>query len=160
MSILYTMAVSVVVFFGLATQTVAASQYTAEPTKIIVPTAQIDLPVFTAAIAYNTWETSETTASFGKGSAIPGSIGNTVIFAHARPGLFGSLDKVAVGDHIHIFTAVDWFVYRVTDVLVVSPEDVSILKQQKGTELTLFTCTSPKDSHRLVIKAALVANTL
>ncbi len=137
---------------------VQALSFTEEPTRIIIPSAGINLPVQTAEIAYNTWEASRTGASYGQGSALPGTLGNTVIFGHALPGLFGTLPQVIVGDYIHVFTSDDWFAYEVTEVLVVVPEDTQVIKHRGTTELTLFTCTGRYDSHRLVIKAKLLAN--
>lgn len=126
-----------------------------EPLHILIPSAQITLPVVTAKIAYNTWEVSETTASFGEGSSLPGTIGNTVIFAHARPGLFGSLPDAKVGELVYVFTKHDWYTYRVIERLIVSPDNTAVIQQSSGAELTLFTCTGPGDSHRLVLKAVL-----
>lgn len=150
--------VFVVAICTLSPQQVRALSFTQEPIRIIIPTVNIDLPVQTAKIAYNTWEVSSTTASFGQGSAVPGTLGNTVIFAHALPGLFGTLPQVAVGDQIHVFTATDWFAYQVTEVLVVSPNDTQVIKHHNATELTLFTCIGRYDSHRLVVKATLLSN--
>lgn len=126
------------------------------PQRIIIPSASINLPIESAKIAYNTWEVSDTTASFGEGSALPGSIGNTVIFAHAREGLFGSLDKASEGELIYVFTNHDWFAYKISDSLIVPPTQVDVIQQSHGSELTLFTCIGPGDSHRLVLKAQLV----
>jgi LPXTG-site transpeptidase (sortase) family protein len=151
-------AVVTMIAYAFSPQQVRALSFTQEPTRIIIPTADIDLSVQTAKIAYNTWEVSSTTASFGQGSAIPGTLGNTVIFAHARPGLFGTLPQVTVGDQIHVFTSTDWFAYQVTEVLVVNPDDTQVIKYRNATELTLFTCIGRYDSHRLVIKATLLSN--
>jgi len=136
----------------------AALTFDHDPERIIISTAGIDLPVITAEIAFNTWEVSETTASYGKGSTVPGNIGNSVIFAHARQGLFGALDQVKPGDQIHVFTKYDWFVYTVTELMVVLPEDTDVIKKRERSELTLFTCTGVNDSHRLVVKAVPLAN--
>lgn len=147
-----------VVLFQAHNIPAAAFSFTAEPQRIIIPSARINLPVQTAEIAYNTWEVSETTASFGKGSALPGMIGNSVIFAHARPQLFGNLDQVKPGDQIHIFTDQDWFVYEVTELMTVLPDNTEVIKKRDTTELTLFTCIGLNDSHRLVVKAQPLAN--
>ena len=148
-----------IALFFLAVCPVFATAFTQEPTRILIPSAEIDLPVVSAEVGFNTWQTSTTMASYGSGTTPPGLIGNTVLFAHARLGLFGSLYKVQVGDLIHVFTSLDWFVYRVEEVRTVVPEDISIISPQQKLELTLFTCTGPNDAHRLVVKAVLVANT-
>lgn len=138
---------------------VEAFAFDQAPTKIIIPSADINISIEPAEIGFNTWQTSPITASFGLGSALPGTIGNTVIFAHTRPRLFANLGAVHVGDQIHVFTDIDWFVYEVREIFTVSPEDVSIIKQGQFRELTLFTCTGTKDVRRLVVKAALVPST-
>lgn len=145
----------VLVLMVASIATPAAAFAIEEPIHIFIPSAKIKLPVTTAEIAYNTWEVSSTTASYGSGSALPGTKGNTVIFAHAREGLFGNLPTVSKGDLIYIFTKNEWYSYRVTERLIVPPTQTDVIKQSHGSELTLFTCTGPKDSHRLVLKAIL-----
>lgn len=134
---------------------VHAQAWAEKPTQIFIPGAKINLPVKSAKIAYNTWEVSNTTASFGEGSSLPGTIGNTVIFAHAREGLFGNLAAAEENQLIYIFTDHNWYSYRIKETLVVPPTDIDVIKKSEGAELTLFTCTGPHDSHRLVIKAIL-----
>lgn len=143
--------------FSALSSTAQAATISQQPLKIIIPSAEINLPIETAQIAYNTWEVSNNAASFGQGTTLPGNLGNTVIFAHARDGLFGSLPLAKTGDMIYIFTAHSWYAYQITDILIVSPTDIGVIKQSEGAELTLFTCTGPQDSHRLVIKATLAS---
>lgn len=148
-----------VLFLSHVTSTSAAAfTFTEEPQRIMIPSLDINLPVETAEIAYNTWEVSETTASFGRGSSIPGTIGNSVIFAHARPHLFGDLDQIKEGELIHVFTNYDWFVYEVTELMIVEPDNIEVIKKRDATELTLFTCIGANDSHRFVVKATPLAN--
>lgn len=139
----------------VGTTTANAQTVAEKPTQIYIPGATINLPVKSAKIAYNTWEVSNSTASFGEGSALPGTIGNTVIFAHAREGLFGNLEAVEENQLIYIFTDHNWYAYRIKEKLIVSPTDIDVIKKSEGAELTLFTCTGLHDSHRLVIKAVL-----
>ncbi|MEX0895530.1 MAG: sortase [Patescibacteria group bacterium] len=155
--LLLTVLIAVTASQVTAADTLAFS-FTQEPQQIIIPSLDLALPVETAEIAYNTWEVSETTASFGKGSSLPGTIGNSVIFAHARPHLFGELDQISQGDLIHVFTDYDWFVYEVTELLIVTPENTEVIKKREATELTLFTCTGINDSHRFVVKAKPLSN--
>lgn len=145
-----------IIVLGVFTPTTSVNAIQSEePKHIYIPSAAISLPVQTAAIAYNTWEVSDTTASFGAGSSLPGTVGNTVVFAHAREGLFGNLPQVKVGDLIYLFTDHDWYYYRVTDRMIVAPTQTGVIQNSNGAELTLFTCTGPGDSHRLVLKAVL-----
>ena len=137
---------------------VFGQEFNAPPNKIIIPKVSINLPVFTAQINYDTWEVRMDGASFGQSTTYPGNIGNTVIFSHARPGLFQDLPNLQIGDYIHVFTAQDWFVYKVAKVLVVDPNDTGEIFSSNKHELTLFTCTGINYSKRFVVKAILVSD--
>lgn len=131
-----------------------------QPNKIIIPSIQTELEVKPANIVFDTWEVRYDAASFGESSALPGEKGNTVIFSHAIPSLFGNLPAVETGDTIHVFTDLDWFTYKVTKKAVIEPENVEILNQVYPYQLTLYTCTGPEYSQRFVITAELQANTI
>ena len=127
------------------------------PTKIIIPSLRISLPVSTSKVNFNTWEVSHSGASFGETTAIPGIDGNTVVFAHSMPHLFGNLPKIKKGDQIHLFTNEDWFTYVVSDTYTVQPEDIKVLSKKHGYELTLYTCIGKDYQQRFVVKAKLTA---
>lgn len=130
------------------------------PTRIIIPSAEISLEVKSAEIAYDTWEVRLDAASFGESSALPGSHGNSVIFSHALPELFGNLPVMRVGDTINVFTEFDWFVYKVVKKDVVAPENIEVLQQVYPYQLTLFTCTGDNYSERFVVIAELQSSSL
>ncbi len=138
---------------------VVAEEVYTKPKKIIIPTADIQLDVNPAKIVLDTWEVRLDGASFGESSALPGQKGNTIIFSHALPDLFGNLTDIEVGDTINIFTELDWFVYKVTKKSVVEPENVEVLNQVYPHQLTLYTCVGDNYSKRFVITAELQANT-
>ncbi|MCL6096702.1 MAG: sortase, partial [Patescibacteria group bacterium] len=79
------------------------------PVRILLPKQNIDISVIPAKIINGYWELSENTASYGEGSGIPGQNGNTVIYAHARQGLFYNLKDVKTGDMIYVFTKDKWY---------------------------------------------------
>ncbi|SDZ08534.1 sortase A [Evansella caseinilytica] len=55
---------------------------------------------------------------------------------------FSRLPDVSVGDKIYLNTPSETFVYQITDISIIEPEDVGILADQDGkTEITLITCT-------------------
>lgn len=134
----------------------AGLRFSSEPRKIIIPSVGISLPVYPAKIAYNTWEVRMDGASYGEGTALPGNEGNTVIFSHALPFLFKNLVSVRRGDFIEIFTDVDWFTYRVTDVEVVDPENVDAIFRYDSHGLSLYTCTGQNYTKRFIVKATLL----
>lgn len=142
----------------IASSSCFAREFDSPPQKIIIPSAGVDLPVFTARVAFNTWEVRTDGASYGQFTALPGNRGNVVIFSHALPNLFGNLIETKKGDFIHIFTEQDWFVYRVTDTLVVDPKKIDIIFSQHNSELTLYTCIGPNFGKRFVVKSQLIGD--
>jgi len=135
-------------------------RFTQIPFRIIVQKTGIDLPIKSAPIQENTWDVYLDAASFGEGSSIPGVGGNTIIFSHDIPRLFYSLHRLEIGDIIHLTTDTDILSYSVTEIHVVSPEDIHYLDQKYHNQLTLFTCTGQAYSKRLVIIAQLIPTLL
>ena len=91
---------------------------------------------------------------------------NTYIAGH-RMGFFGTdsflvffrLNELAPGDEVVLEdTAGGRYVYRVTEMLVVGPEDTQVLEAVAGRSIvSLQTCTLPDYSDRLTIRGELVA---
>lgn len=123
------------------------------PLRVVVPKAGIDLSVVEAKVVDGYWELSETTASHGVGSANPGEIGNTVIFAHAREGLFLPLRNIAESEAIYVMTKDRWQRYKVATRKLVDPSHVEVIAPTNDEVLTLFTCSGFLDSKRLVVTA-------
>src|ERR1035437_2177407 len=115
------------------------------PVRILIPKANIDLKIIDAPIVNGYWELSENTASYGLGSGHPGTKSNTVIFAHAREGLFYNLKDVKVGDIIYVFTKDEWYRYQVGTITAVYPSQTEVLQNTKKEVLTLYTCTGFTD---------------
>jgi sortase (surface protein transpeptidase) len=123
------------------------------PQRVLVPNLGVDVEVKPAKIISGVWEVFPDTASFGLGSAVPGETGNTVIFAHARKGLFLPLEKITNGTKIYVMTPKNWFSYKVTEIKKVSPNDISIIEPTLDETLTLYTCSGFADSLRLIVIA-------
>ena len=124
-----------------------------EPVRILIPKVQIDLKVIDAKIVDGYWELSDNTASYGMGSGHPGEKNNTVIFAHAREGLFYNLKDVGLGDIIYVFTKNKWYRYKVNKITAVYPNQTEVIKPTKSEVLTLYTCTGFSDEKRLIVQA-------
>jgi len=96
------------------------------------------------------------------GTASPGEAGNMVIAGHRTTygAPFGNLDMLNPGDMMY-FTAGDGreVMYKVTETLIVNPEDIWITYETGKSIATLFAC-HPKGSarHRIVVRAALVGD--
>ncbi len=123
------------------------------PKKIVIPDLSIDLNVKKANIVNGFWEVFEDSAAWGKGSGIPGEIGNQVIFAHARKGLFLPLQSIKVGTDIYILTDSGWFQYEVNDIKEVYPSQTEVIEVTADETLTLYTCSGYADSKRLIVIA-------
>lgn len=99
------------------------------------------------------------------GTATPPNKGNAVIFGHSTlPQLYNEKDyktvftylyKLTPGDEIIIKVKKNTFRYKVENVIVVDPENTSVLEQSYNDSfLTLVTCTPPGTIwKRLVVKA-------
>lgn len=123
------------------------------PVRIIIPSVAIDLPVIESKLVNGYWEVSETTASHGMGSSLPGQNGNTVIFAHARKGLFLPLRDIAANNRVYVLTNDRWHRYRVVQTTEVAPNNIQTIRPTDDETLTLFTCSGFLDSKRLVVVA-------
>ena len=74
-----------------------------------------------------------------EGTAPLGTIGNVGIAGH-RDGFFRALKNIAAGDEIEVQSLEGTLRYRVTETLIVAPEDVYVLAPTEGATLTLVTC--------------------
>lgn len=100
----------------------------------------------------------------------PPQKGNSVVFGHSTlPQLFNPKDyktifanayKLAQGDQILVNVSGKTYTYKIVNIIVVEPEDTSVLAQDfSGSYLTFITCTPPGTVwKRLVIKSALTKN--
>ncbi|CAN5429278.1 hypothetical protein BH10PAT3_BH10PAT3_4680 [soil metagenome] len=96
-------------------------------------------------------------------TALPGETGNVVIFGHSSgrwwaPGdhkyVFTLLDKMQLENKIFLDYKGTRYIYKVTNISVVKPTDVSVLNQGGNNILTLITCTPVgMNTNRLIIRA-------
>ena len=131
----------------------AKNKKESEVVRIIIPDRDIDLEVKHAKLNQGYWETSETSASHGEGTANPGEKGNVVVFAHAREGFFYNLKDAKKDDVVYVFTKDQWYKYKVSEIKNVYPNNVEIVAPTDNEVLTLFTCSGFFDEKRLIVKA-------
>lgn len=124
-----------------------------DPVRILIPKSDIDIKVVDAQIVNGYWELSENSASYGLGSGTPGTKSNTVIFAHARQGLFYNLKDVQLNDIVYVFTKNAWYRYKVNKIDAVYPNQKEVIQPTKNEVLTLYTCTGFYDEKRLIVTA-------
>ena len=127
--------------------------------RIAMPRLGIDLPIAEGDVQRDVviQRTPENFAFHFPGTAIPGTLGNSYIYAHARQGMFLSLWNARVGDNVSITTpGGDELKFLVTEVHPrVQPADTSWLQPTGDERLTLQTSTGPnRDDPRFVVVAA------
>jgi sortase (surface protein transpeptidase) len=119
----------------------------------------IDLPIAEGDIERDVvvQQTPENFAFHFPGTAIPGTLGNSYLYAHARRGMFLALWNARVGDEVTITTPASVVLkFVVTEVhRRVPPEDTSWIQPSPDERLTLQTSTGPsRDDPRFVVVAA------
>lgn len=126
------------------------------PTRIFIPSQNIDLEIVPGTVVENEWEVSDVAANYLIGSGVTGDLGNVVVYAHKRPHLFANLVRMNVGDRVQITAGDVVAVYEVMEKQVVEPDNVRVLESRPLAELTLYTCEGWRDDQRLVLQARLV----
>jgi sortase A len=100
-----------------------------------IGTLNLEAPVFEG--------TDELTLNRGvgriAGTSLPGEPGNIGLAAH-RDGFFRVLKDIAVGDKLELMTPEGTDTYLVDRILIVKPDQVSVLEDRGMPSLTLVTC--------------------
>jgi sortase (surface protein transpeptidase) len=127
-------------------------------TRIVVPRLHIDLPLENGVAERDVaaQSTPSGAAFLLPGSAVPGTSGNSYVYAHARPGMFLALWNVAIGDHIDIVGptggVLSYTVFEIDPHVAVT--DLRFLVPTEDDRLTLQTSTGPTVSDpRFVVVA-------
>ncbi len=96
-------------------------------------------------------------------TAMPGEKGNVFITGHSSyywwskgkyNTVFSILDKVVVGDVVYVNYGGTRYTYKISNVKVVSPDNLSVLAQGDDYTLTLMTCTPVGTSYKRLIVTA------
>lgn len=103
-----------------------------------------------------------------KGTALPGEVGNVVIFGHSadRPSsrgpysqIFNQINLLNSGDEIKFISQDEKhsnLTYSVLTQQIINPKNTDVIKQTNESLLTLITCWPPGNTrHRLVVTAKL-----
>jgi len=111
-----------------------------------------------------TWLGSQ--AGYLDGTAYPTHAGNTGLTGHAyladgTPGPFAKLDQLRYGDQVIVHFGGQRYVYEVRQNQLVKPTDLSVLKHEKYSWLTLITCKLYNEQagdylYRVSVRAVLV----
>lgn len=110
---------------------------------LIIAGADINMPVFLGP----TEKTLNRGGWLFPNTSRPELGGNSVIFGHRymyRPpksNTFWNLDKVKIGDEMVLFWHGKEYKYRVNEIKIVEPEDLSVMRTSTDSRLTVITCT-------------------
>ncbi len=119
---------------------------------LYIPKLSLFLPISIAPLIDDEWKINEAkTAFYGEKSSLPGMPGTTVIFAHAKKGLFATLPRLTKDDVVSILTDSQVFVYKIKESQVIAPEEVSFLRKHGDNTVVLFTCSGQNDTKRIVL---------
>ena len=135
------------------------SEQTVKPNQIIIPDLNVNLTVEQGHIENGTWTLNDYSALYAQGSSsLDSQNGNTIIYAHARNGLFKDLRSLKKGSKIKL-TGDDGkeYTYKVIGGELIKPEEIKKIMKIGSHQLTLFTCDGPQDEHRLLIRAKKIA---
>jgi len=112
-----------------------AVTFEAPPGVLEIPSLRLTVPIFAG--------TSELVLNRGigwiEGTATPGEDGNVGLAGH-RDGYFRGLKDLKLGDTIEVQSVDRTRRYRVTDLNVVEPTEVSVLDPTDAPSVTLVTC--------------------
>lgn len=127
------------------------------PLRLEMPRLSTAMEVREIFVVDGEWEVAEYAAGYHNGTALPGTIGNSVFSGHAglRGAVFKDIGLLQPGDEVVIDTARWRYVYRVRSSQNVWPTQVEVMNPTPTPTLTLITCTN-WDTQRLVVVADLV----
>ncbi len=133
---------------------IAEEQKGEYPTRIMIPSVAIDLPIENGEIKDGVWKISYSNATFLNTSGRPGGDGNIVIYGHNKKAIFGNLPFLSLGQKIIIKTEDGVLhTYEAYQKDFVGPDRVDLISPTDKEELTIYTCWGFFDSQRVVIKA-------
>ena len=90
-------------------------------------------------------------------SAMPGEKGNFSVAGHrvsSYSEAFVNLYKAEVGEEIIVKSNGKKYIYKITEMIVVDPSDISVLEDTEEATITLVTCTVGAEE-RLIVKGIL-----
>ena len=133
--------------------------------SIIVPKIGANSKIIQDVDPYNSAEYQKSLTqgvAHAKGTALPGDIGNTFLFAHSSDNFYNAnrynsvfylLNKVENDDKFYLVKDKELYEYSVSEKVIVDPDQVQYLTDTSGTEqATLMTCWPPGTTlQRLII---------
>ncbi len=124
------------------------------PEYLEIPSLHISLPIYSAAIHNNVWETTTEGISYWSQSPVPGQKGNSILYGHNWTSLLGNLIYSKPGQKIIIeYRDRTKKTFIIDKTAVVPPSQIHILDPSSDARITIYTCTGFLDSKRFVAVA-------
>lgn len=127
------------------------------PQVLEIPAIGLRTNVIEVTIADGVWQVAEYAAGYHRGTARPGTVGNTVISGHKgmAGAVFARLEEVRIGDLVYLTAGSREYRYQVIEKVSVWPTQVEVMAPTSIPVLTLITCTA-YDTQRLVVVARFI----
>lgn len=142
---------------GSAAQEPTPAPGTEMPQLLEIPAIGLRANVVEVTIQDGIWQVAEYAAGYHRGTARPGTIGNTVISGHKglAGAVFARLEELRPGDLVYLTAGSHEYRYQVVEKRSVWPNQVEVLAPTSVPILTLITCTA-YDTQRLVVVARFI----
>ncbi len=133
------------------------AKHNTTPSKITINSIAIDLPIVPSTVKNGEFETTKKGISYLQSSAVPGDKGNTILYGHNWPNLFGKLSRITPGDVVEVQLSNGSVArYSIVYTAKVTSDQVHILNQTDDARITLYTCTGLFDTKRFVAVGKLI----
>lgn len=120
-----------------------------DQSKLIIPQIQVNAPIIWNVAPEQITQNLENGVVHYQGTALPGTLGNVFITGHSSyypwaagnyKDVFALLNKLKTGDKIYLQYKGANFIYEVSQVKIVLPDDLTVLGSTDQKTLTLMTC--------------------
>jgi len=136
------------------------------PVRVVIPRIDLDSPIDQVGTEWKEavyqWVVPDYNVGHPSEGTHPGQVGNSVMWGHLstpverKGSVFRRLPEVDPGDDVVVDTSRFRYLYRVSQVKVVTPEQVNVMETSPDPVLTLITCVPEwVYTYRLVVTAQL-----
>jgi LPXTG-site transpeptidase (sortase) family protein len=135
---------------------------------IEIPILRVKSPIVGVESKQRRWDVAWLQDQVGwlQGTAYPTWDGNSVLTGHAvnadgKPGVFSRLKALGIGEYIFLYSSGYRYTYEVITNASVVPTDISVMKHEEKSVLTLITCDEYDEKtginlRRVAVRAVLV----
>jgi LPXTG-site transpeptidase (sortase) family protein len=139
--------------------------YSPADIRLEIPALGVNVLVVGVPLVNGSWDVTwlSNQAGYLDGTAFPTHPGNSALTAHVynadgRPGPFVALHSLVYGDRVILHAWGYRYLYEVHENLLISPSDLSVLKHEEYSWLTLLTCQGfDQNNNRYLFRRAVRA---